>query len=59
MLAAGNEPERRPQKNMSSYYKRPSAALERGGGFFVPGLEGYKLRAAMGTLVLTLLALNR
>lgn len=30
-----------------------------GGGFFIPGLEGYKLRLATAVLVLVLLALNR
>lgn len=29
-------------KNMRSYYNRPSAAIERGGGFFVPGLQGFR-----------------
>ena len=40
-------------------YVRPSKALEVGGGFYVPGLEGYRLRVAIVGLVLTLLALNR
>lgn len=43
----------------SSFYKRPSKAIEMGGGFFIPGLEGYKLRLATALLVLLLLALNR
>jgi len=30
-----------------------------GGGFFIPGLEGYKLRLATAVVVLVLLALNR
>jgi hypothetical protein len=30
-----------------------------GGGFFIPGLEGYKLRLATAVVVLALLALNR
>lgn len=29
-------------KNLGSYYRRPSAAIEKGGGFFVPGLEGFR-----------------
>lgn len=40
-------------------YVRPSKALEVGGGFYVPGLEGYRLRVAIVGLVLTLLTLNR
>ena len=27
-------------KSMKGYYVRPSRAIEKGGGFFVPGLEG-------------------
>lgn len=49
-----------PKGNMSGYYKRPAKALERGGGFFIPGLEEqYKLKAFCGVLSLGLLALNR
>ena len=33
-------------KQAKGFYIRPSAAIERGGGFFVPGLEGTKLRVA-------------
>ena len=40
-------------------YVRPSKALEIGGGFYVPGLEGYRLRLAIVGLILTLLTLNR
>lgn len=41
------------------FYVRPSKAVELGGGFFVPGLEGPKLRVAIGVLALVLLGLNR
>ena len=41
------------------FYIRPSAALERGGGFFIPGLEGSKLRFAIAFVLLGLLTLNR
>jgi hypothetical protein len=34
-------------------YTRPSAAIERGSGFFIPGLEGPKIRIAVGLLLLT------
>jgi hypothetical protein len=34
-------------------YSRPSAAIERGSGFFIPGLEGPKIRIAVGLLLLT------
>ena len=45
-------------KQAKGFYIRPSAAIERGGGFFVPGLEGATAarkesprRASMTTLV--------
>ena len=39
-------------------YIRPSAAIERGGGFFIPGLEGAKLRIALGGGLLVLSGLS-
>lgn len=39
-------------------YSRPSAAIERGSGFFIPGLEGPKVRLVFGTLLLGLTAYN-
>lgn len=41
------------------FYMRPSAAIEKGGGFFIPGLEGERLRVFVSLAVLGLLALNR
>jgi len=41
------------------FYIRPSAAIERGGGFFIPGLEGRRLRVAISGVVVALLAVNR
>ena len=42
------------------FYVRPSAAIEKGGGFFVPGLEGQgRLQSFVGLAVLALLATNR
>lgn len=35
-------------------YARPSAAIERGSGFFVPGLEGSRVRILFGLIVLFL-----
>lgn len=49
----------RPPKVKSSYYKRPAAALERGGGFYVPGLEGNRLRLAAACVLSLALLLNR
>eukprot|EP00322_Chrysochromulina_rotalis_P006907 CAMPEP_0115867402 /NCGR_PEP_ID=MMETSP0287-20121206/20750_1 /TAXON_ID=412157 /ORGANISM="Chrysochromulina rotalis, Strain UIO044" /LENGTH=269 /DNA_ID=CAMNT_0003322007 /DNA_START=63 /DNA_END=872 /DNA_ORIENTATION=+ len=46
-------------KKQDGYYRRPSAALEQGGSFYVPGLEGTRLRTS-GAAVLSLgLLLNR
>ncbi len=33
-------------------YTRPSGAIERGSGFFVPGLEGSRIRLAFGLIVI-------
>ena len=41
------------------YYTRPSAAFEQGGGFYVPGLEGAKLRLAAAFVLSAGLVLNR
>jgi hypothetical protein len=40
--------------NKGGAYVRPSAAIERGSGFFVPGLEGPKIQCAVGILGLVL-----
>ncbi|KAH8060036.1 D-arabinose 1-dehydrogenase [Aureococcus anophagefferens] len=45
-------------KQAKGFYIRPSAAIERGGGFFVPGLEGTKLRVALGGGLVGLVALS-
>ena len=42
----------------SGVYVRPSAAVERGSGFFVPGLEGPKVRLFVGTLLLVATGAN-
>jgi len=38
---------------------RPSRAIEKGGGFFVPGLEGGKIRVVSGLFLFLLYAINR
>lgn len=45
-------------KNSKVSYVRPSAAIERGSGFFVPGLEGPKVRLLSGIVFLLLTFLN-
>jgi Cofactor assembly of complex C subunit B, CCB2/CCB4 len=42
----------------SSYYKNPSRAIEKGGGFYIPGLRGPRLRFFVGGAVLLSLILN-
>lgn len=49
-LAAENKP--------TGVYSRPSAAIERGSGFFVPGLEGPKVRLVGGSLLGILTVVN-
>ena len=39
-------------------YSRPSAAIERGSGFFVPGLEGGRVRIVFGIVLLLANVLN-
>ena len=41
-------------KQSKGFYIRPSAAIEKGGGFFVPGLEGARVRVALGGGLLAL-----
>lgn len=47
-----------PPKVKSSYYKNPSKAIEKGGGFYIPGLRGPRLRVAVPILALVLLTIN-
>jgi hypothetical protein len=42
------------KKKTKGVYVRPSAAIERGSGFFVPGLEGYKVRLLVGSMIVVL-----
>ncbi len=45
-------------KKASGVYSRPSAAIERGSGFYVPGLEGSRVRSLFGIVVSALCYLN-
>jgi len=47
------------EKNTKGVYARPSAAIERGSGFFIPGLEGPRVRLLFGVVLLVLTAVNR
>lgn len=57
VTAASKESQRGERKG---FYVRPSAAIEKGGGFFIPGLEGeWRLRVLCSSIVAILLAANR
>eukprot|EP00545_Synedropsis_sp_CCMP1620_P014123 CAMPEP_0119005476 /NCGR_PEP_ID=MMETSP1176-20130426/1745_1 /TAXON_ID=265551 /ORGANISM="Synedropsis recta cf, Strain CCMP1620" /LENGTH=327 /DNA_ID=CAMNT_0006957289 /DNA_START=122 /DNA_END=1105 /DNA_ORIENTATION=- len=46
------------QDSKKGVYARPSAAIERGSGFFIPGLEGPRVRLLFGITILILTAIN-
>lgn len=52
-MAADPPPQVKP-----SFYKNPSKAIEKGGGFYIPGLRGPRLRFFVSGLTVTLLTLN-
>ena len=54
--AATSEPRVLGRKD--GVYVRPSGAIERGSGFFVPGLEGSRVRVVAGLVLLVATALN-
>jgi hypothetical protein len=43
---------------MKGYYRRPSRAIEKGGGFFVPGLEGERIRIISAAALVLMLVVN-
>ena len=45
-------------KKAQGVYVRPSGAIEKGSGFFVPGLEGPKVRLLIGVILLVATAVN-
>jgi hypothetical protein len=53
-----NVPSKANKKSTAGIYIRPSAAIERGSGFFIPGLEGYKVRILVGCIVMFCTLLN-
>jgi hypothetical protein len=46
------------KKKAQGVYVRPSGAIEKGSGFFVPGLEGPKVRLLIGLVLLGATAVN-
>ncbi|CAM9322434.1 unnamed protein product [Laminaria digitata] len=57
-MGADRSPPGENTKNLGSYYRRPSAAIEQGGGFFVPGLQGFRLRLVLAVVILGLISLD-
>lgn len=53
------DPDLQGKPGMKGYYRRPSRAIEKGGGFFVPGLEGEKIRVSTATVLILMVAANR
>lgn len=49
---------RAKKESSKGVYARPSAAIERGSGFFIPGLEGPRVRLLFGLSLLVLTAAN-
>jgi hypothetical protein len=56
-LNVESDMETRP--GMKGYYRRPSRAIEKGGGFFVPGLEGERIRIISSVALIAMLVVNR
>ena len=55
-LSAEDKPKK--QGRAQGVYVRPSGAIEKGSGFFVPGLEGPKVRLVIGLVLLGATAVN-
>jgi hypothetical protein len=51
-------PTKKNKKKTQGVYVRPSGAIERGSGFFVPGLEGPRVRLVFGTALVILTGVN-
>lgn len=45
-------------RGMKGYYTRPSRAIEKGGGFFVPNLEGNRIRYLSSVVLILLTSVN-
>ncbi len=58
LLATDDDNNNANNKKAKGVYVRPSGAIERGSGFFVPGLEGPKVRVLFGIVLLALTAIN-
>ena len=56
--AANNNNEKMKNPKAQGVYVRPSGAIEQGSGFFVPGLEGPKVRLVIGLVLLVATGVN-
>lgn len=54
-----NDDKNSKKKKTSGVYVRPSGAIERGSGFYVPGLEGPRVRLVVGCVLLALNGINQ
>jgi hypothetical protein len=52
LQAVINEKDMEGISGLKGYYRRPSRAIEKGGGFFVPGLENEKIRIFSATCLI-------
>lgn len=59
VLSMSTESDMEGKRGMKGYYRRPSRAIEKGGGFFVPGLEGEKIRVVSAAVLVLMIASNR
>ena len=57
-MSNGSDDNKATKKKTAGVYARPSAAIERGSGFFIPGLEGSRVRLLFGILALVLTYVN-
>ena len=57
-MSNGSDDNKATKKKTTGVYARPSAAIERGSGFFIPGLEGSRVRLLFGILALVLTYVN-
>jgi hypothetical protein len=53
-----DDPDLQSLRGMKGFYVRPSRAIEKGGGFFVPGLEGGRIRVVSAVLLVFLNVVN-
>lgn len=53
-----DDPDLQSLRGMKGFYVRPSRAIEKGGGFFVPGLEGGRIRVVSAILLVFLNVVN-